>query len=106
MKYYRITISSNEIELSNQLIKSLKTTILENDNIVIKSASVENRTGLTGSEIVISFIISFSASLLANEVPRVIKSLQTKISDYKKRSKIKFDIEDVKEIGPDSKDAE
>ena len=106
MKYYRITISSNEIELSNQLIKSLKTTILENDNIVIKSASVENRTGLTGSEIVISFIICFSASNLGNEIPRVIKSLQTKISDYKKRSKIKFDIEDVKEIGPDSKDAE
>jgi 4-hydroxy-3-methylbut-2-enyl diphosphate reductase IspH len=79
---FRLKDSSNGAKLYEVIKESL-----ENEEIKIISAEEIEEQGLTGTEIIISIIISMGSSIAANLLDGKIK---TAISNIKNKTEIKF----------------
>jgi len=91
MKKVELKIKSPDVEKGGELLKFLSPHF-ENSGLKIVAAEEEIVTGMIGSEIIISILISVGSSVLANQLDIIIKNLLRKA---KTSTNINFEAENI-----------
>ena len=88
MEKFELKIKSSETDKGEELF-NLFNSLIKEEGLIVESAEEEMTTGMVGSEIIISIVLSTGTSILANHLYDKIKSL-TKTA--KKKTEIEFEI--------------